>query len=256
MTRNQLIDILRDPSASEAERDDAAMQLELYPDEETIAALLEAANDRTYSEMIRGSCGESLAGIWLEQKAIDFERLAQLTGIAREEAVNLIRLREPSAYEAFLDDLDVERVLQELIRDSRLTLTESEVGFSRNYVYHSEYEMAFEGLVIQLYRKGTYPAYFDYARWRDLALTFDLRKEAMYDPTSGKSSKHGQRLIRAGSTGQAAFSCFFSRCIVHDGQRSKHAQMRMVVEFLGQLPALHGGLQRFFVTAPVVVVDG
>lgn len=87
-----LIEILLDKTASDAERDDAAMDLGFSLNEEAVeVALLTVANDETVDEMIRASCGESLAQIWIAQNQVSREKLALLTGIARDEAMALIK---------------------------------------------------------------------------------------------------------------------------------------------------------------------
>ncbi|WP_214752557.1 hypothetical protein [Exiguobacterium sp. s16] len=86
------IEILLDQTASDAERDDAAMDLGFSLNEEAVeVALLTVANDETVDEMIRASCGESLAQIWIAQNQVSREKLALLTGIARDEAMALIK---------------------------------------------------------------------------------------------------------------------------------------------------------------------
>ncbi|WP_114165803.1 hypothetical protein [Exiguobacterium sp. TNDT2] len=87
-----LIEILLDKTASDADRDDAAIDLgDISDDEEVEVALLTVANDEGTDEMIRASCGESLARIWVRQNQVSREKLALLTGIALEEAVGIIK---------------------------------------------------------------------------------------------------------------------------------------------------------------------
>lgn len=87
-----LIEILLDKTASDADRDDAAIDLgDISDDEEVEVALLTVAIDEGTDEMIRASCGESLARIWVRQNQVSREKLALLTGIALEEAVGIIK---------------------------------------------------------------------------------------------------------------------------------------------------------------------
>ena len=87
-----LIEILLDKTASDAERDDAAMDLGFILNDETVeVALLTVANDKKTDEMIRASCGESLAQIWIGHNQVSHEKLALLTGIAMDEAMAVIK---------------------------------------------------------------------------------------------------------------------------------------------------------------------
>ncbi|WP_215190842.1 hypothetical protein [Exiguobacterium sp. s7] len=86
------IEILLDQTASDAERDDAAMDLGFSLNEEAVEiALLTVANDETVDEMIRASCGESLAQIWIAHNQVSREKLSLLTGIALGEAISMIK---------------------------------------------------------------------------------------------------------------------------------------------------------------------
>ncbi|MFD0680353.1 MULTISPECIES: hypothetical protein [unclassified Paenibacillus] len=97
-----LIKTLFDVTASEADRDDCAIYLADFDDEETIQALFNAANDFNVSDMIRGSCGESLAEIWLRKQQIDFNLLLLLKGTALTEVLNLIKKDKLEWYERYM----------------------------------------------------------------------------------------------------------------------------------------------------------
>lgn len=87
-----LIEILLDKTASDAERDDAAIDLGyISEDEDVEAALLTVANDEEADEMIRASCGESLAQIWIPHNQVSREKLSLLMGVALEEAMSMIK---------------------------------------------------------------------------------------------------------------------------------------------------------------------
>lgn len=78
--------------ASDAERDDAAIDLGFVLNDETVeVALLTVANDEATDEMIRASCGESLAQIWIAHNQVSREKLTLLTGIAMDEAMAVIK---------------------------------------------------------------------------------------------------------------------------------------------------------------------
>jgi len=91
-----LIEVLLDVTASEAERDDAAMDLAAYDDPEVEEALVRVGADASTSPIVAASCGESLAEIWLRKKQLNLEALKCLQGEAGHEAIGLIRMREPS----------------------------------------------------------------------------------------------------------------------------------------------------------------
>ncbi len=83
-----LIEIVLDVTASDAERDDAAIDLGFVSNDPSVqAALLTIANDKDTDEMIRASCGESLAQIWMKNNEFDLNNLSRLAGIAHVEAL-------------------------------------------------------------------------------------------------------------------------------------------------------------------------
>lgn len=87
-----LVGILLDNTASDAERDDAAIDLGSISNDNTVeGALLTVANDMNTDEMIRASCGESLAQIWIKNNEFNLENLCLLTGIAFLEALENIK---------------------------------------------------------------------------------------------------------------------------------------------------------------------
>jgi len=82
-------------TASEAERDDAAMDLAAYDDLEVEDALIRVGADPSATGSVAASCGESLAGIWIRKKKVNLAALKRLSRGAYSEAVGLIRTREP-----------------------------------------------------------------------------------------------------------------------------------------------------------------
>jgi len=71
--------------------------------DEVVQALITIATDESFnSELIKGSCGESLASIWIRTGEIDFELLSQLEGTALNEAIGLIRESRADWYYDFL----------------------------------------------------------------------------------------------------------------------------------------------------------
>lgn len=88
-----LISALLDATASVDGRDDAAMDLADYDGREVEEALASVANDETAPEIVRASCGESLAEIWLRSGEINEAVFSSLKGIARVEAESLLGAR-------------------------------------------------------------------------------------------------------------------------------------------------------------------
>lgn len=104
-TAQRLINILLDKTIDDAIRDDAAIDLGFISNNEMVeAALLDIANDQTTEEMIRASCGESLAQIWLTNHNFECSKISLLDGIAFEEAIALIKIQNPLLYKRIKDD--------------------------------------------------------------------------------------------------------------------------------------------------------
>ena len=91
-----LIEVLLDVMASEADRDDAAMDLAAYDEPEVEEALIRMGVDPSTPNSVAASCGESLAEIWIRKKSLNLDALKRLQGEACHEAMGLIRVREPS----------------------------------------------------------------------------------------------------------------------------------------------------------------
>jgi hypothetical protein len=91
-----LIEVLLDVTAPEAERDDAAIDLAAYDEPEAEDALIRVGADSSTPSLIAASCGESLAEIWLRKGKYNLAALKQLRREARDEAMGLIRAKEPS----------------------------------------------------------------------------------------------------------------------------------------------------------------
>ena len=79
-----LIEVLLDATASEADRDDAAMDLAAYDEPEVEDALIHVSADASTPNLIAASCGESLAEIWLRKKTLNLDALKLLKGEALE----------------------------------------------------------------------------------------------------------------------------------------------------------------------------
>lgn len=80
---DDLVEILRDPSASISDRDDAAMDLSEY--DEALGVLIDVASDDSENPTILGTCGSSIAEIWRRIGIYDDEVVAKLAPPARDE---------------------------------------------------------------------------------------------------------------------------------------------------------------------------
>lgn len=102
--KKELIDVLLDPTSRDDEKDDAAMDLsEITDDEEVICTLFQVANNSSYDDMIKASCGESIASIWLQRNKIDLPMLGKLQGIAFSEALSVIKSKRFDWYKQFVE---------------------------------------------------------------------------------------------------------------------------------------------------------
>lgn len=94
-----LIEVLEDPTATVAERDDAAIYLGERDEPEALAALIRYATnpalDPTADYLVLASAGESIAEIWIRTGRFDANTLNQLVGAARSEAVGSLQLARP-----------------------------------------------------------------------------------------------------------------------------------------------------------------
>lgn len=77
--------MIRDPSATWAERDDAVIDLGTYEEPEVMATLISVASDVDEDEMIVASAGESIAEVWERQERFDADVLARVLPVARSE---------------------------------------------------------------------------------------------------------------------------------------------------------------------------
>src|SRR5687767_12930269 len=91
-----LIGVLLDVTASEADRDDAAMDLAAYDEPEVEDALIRVGIDLSAPRSVVASCGESLAEIWIRKGKLNVAALKRLRSEARDEAMGSIRAREPA----------------------------------------------------------------------------------------------------------------------------------------------------------------
>ena len=91
-----LIEVLLDVTASEADRDDAAMDLAAYDEPAVEDALIRVGADASTPNSVAASCGEAFAEIWMRKKTLNLDALKLLKSEACHEAICLMRAREPS----------------------------------------------------------------------------------------------------------------------------------------------------------------
>ncbi|MBD0384112.1 hypothetical protein [Paenibacillus sedimenti] len=74
-----------------------------------------------------------------------------------------------------------EQQLEKLIACSIELLTKEGIDAIMHYYRHDEYEMAFEGLLIELTKVGQYPPNFVFHEWKELGEHYKLDKESIFD---------------------------------------------------------------------------
>jgi hypothetical protein len=79
-----------------------------------------------------------------------------------------------------MDKNSVERLLGYIEVSKSILMDEAYIEV-RHYYDHGEYEMAFEGLVIELVKENKYPQSFVSAEWENLGIEFGLNKESIFD---------------------------------------------------------------------------
>lgn len=104
--KNLLIGILLDKTASDYERDDAAMYLAKYNDDSVTKALLIIASNPNDNETVLETCGETLGLIWLDQNMFNKKAYDLLTRIARHGAYTFIKANKPEWVKQFELDRD------------------------------------------------------------------------------------------------------------------------------------------------------
>ncbi|UHA72534.1 hypothetical protein [Paenibacillus sp. 481] len=75
----------------------------------------------------------------------------------------------------------LEKLLMEYITNSRNIISSEGLEGIFHYLEHGEYEMSFEGLVIELYSIGKYPIDFNFDKWRYTAISLGLDTESVFD---------------------------------------------------------------------------
>jgi hypothetical protein len=79
-----------------------------------------------------------------------------------------------------------EKRLEQYIISSENLLSNEDIKEVKHYFNHSEYEIAFEGLLIELIKLEKYPKDFNFLEWKALGEHFKLDKEFVFDETIWK----------------------------------------------------------------------
>lgn len=77
--------------------------------------------------------------------------------------------------------VNYEEMLGEFILLSEKVLRNNELSEVKHYYKHDEYEMAVEGLLIELISAGIYPDNFEFSKWKELLIHYGLNKEFVFD---------------------------------------------------------------------------
>src|SRR4051794_37774687 len=91
----QLIAILNDPEAPEADQLDAAMELEFHSGPRFEQSIFEILRREDFSSVLAQMCAESLAGIWAREDRIDEEFFPELRRTALDEVLGILGARAP-----------------------------------------------------------------------------------------------------------------------------------------------------------------
>ncbi len=68
-----------------------------------------------------------------------------------------------------------------IIEASRRILSEDAISEVDHYYIHGEYEMAFEGLIIELMKTKQAPSGYNFKQWCDLICEMGLNKAPVFD---------------------------------------------------------------------------
>lgn len=74
-----------------------------------------------------------------------------------------------------------EKQLERFLKSSEKHISPDGLEEVRHYFEHGEFEMSFEGLVIELIKAGYYPDDFEYLNWKKVAMEFGLDAESVFD---------------------------------------------------------------------------
>ena len=75
----------------------------------------------------------------------------------------------------------MEEKLKILIEKCADLLDSESINEVRHFYNHGEYEMALEGLLIELISAGKHPSDYDFSQLNELVIYYDLKNEAVFD---------------------------------------------------------------------------
>ena len=78
-------------------------------------------------------------------------------------------------------NIDTEMQIKDIIDNCRRILPNDVIKEVQHFYEHCEYEMALEGLVIELIKADIAPANYNYDEWRELMQNIGLDKEPNFD---------------------------------------------------------------------------
>jgi HEAT repeat protein len=93
--KEYLIRFLLDKTVDLGARDDCAMDLADFDDEEVLQALYKCASDPNEDNLIQSSCGESLAEIMVRKSLLDGKYIKGLSAYAFSELKNYFANNKP-----------------------------------------------------------------------------------------------------------------------------------------------------------------
>ena len=79
-----------------------------------------------------------------------------------------------------MDKNSIEKLSRYIEVSKNIISSEAYLEISHFY-NHGEYEMAFEGLIIELIQEAKYPQDFESSEWENLGMEFGFDKESVFD---------------------------------------------------------------------------
>lgn len=92
---DNISEILLDQTATESERDDAAMDLGQYDDDRALKTLLFVGSNLNDDPVVMSSCGESIAAIWIRRDKFDSKSYNTLNETAKDSLGFIIKNDKP-----------------------------------------------------------------------------------------------------------------------------------------------------------------
>lgn len=102
--KHKMIQILLNRNNDLGERDDAAMDLASFPDDDVLKALNKIACDPNENSMVLESSGESIGEILVQRTSLEWDYLKLVTPIAYQAAYSIIQIDRPEWINAVLKE--------------------------------------------------------------------------------------------------------------------------------------------------------